>query len=74
MCLKRKSLRKARRKTELRQHLETMAWHLLCCKQRQIAWFVDVQGDTWETADFDLQVTLSRQVQMPLKAVVAKGQ
>jgi len=42
----------------------------LCRKQRQIAWFVDVQGDTWETTDFDLQVTLSRQAQMPLKAVV----
>jgi hypothetical protein len=51
-----------------------MARHLLCCKQRQIAWFVDVQSNTWETADFDLQVTLSRQAQMTLKAVVAKGQ
>jgi hypothetical protein len=60
--LKRESLRKARQKTERHQHLETMALYLLCCKQRQIAWLVDVQGDTWETADFDLQVTLSRQV------------
>jgi hypothetical protein len=68
------SLLKARQKTEPRQHLKTMAWHLLCCKQRQITWFVDVQGDTWETADCDRQVTLSRQAQMPLKAIVAKGQ
>jgi hypothetical protein len=43
-------------------------------KQCQIVWFVDVQSDTGETADFDLQVTLSRQAQMTLKAVVAKGQ
>jgi hypothetical protein len=46
----------------------------LCRKQRQIVWFVDVQSDTWETADFDLQMTLSRQAQMSLKAVVANGQ
>ena len=72
--LKGKSLLKARQEPKRRQHLETMARHLLCRKQRQIAWFVDVQGDTWETADFDLQVALSRQAQMPLKAVVAKGQ
>jgi hypothetical protein len=51
-----------------------MARHPLGRKQRQVAWFIDVQGDTGETADFDLQVTLSRQAQMPLKAVVAKGQ
>jgi hypothetical protein len=51
-----------------------MAWHSLCGKQRQIAWLVDVQSDTWETADFDLQVALSRQAPMPLKAIVAKGQ
>jgi hypothetical protein len=51
-----------------------MAWHLLCRKQRQIAWFIDVQSDTWESADFDLQVALSRQAQVTLKAVMSKGQ
>ena len=60
ICLKRKSLLKARQKTERRQHLETMTWRLLGCKQRQITWFIDIQGDTWETADFGSRAACTR--------------